>query len=228
MATYNGQTFLAEQITSVCNDLRENDELIISDNGSTDETLTIIKQFNDPRIRLVACSELGVNLNFENAVKHAVNDIIFFCDQDDIWYSGKRDKCVNNLKNNDLIMHNADVHNNANLSYSKLHDCEADLEYRTTILSNKFTGCCMAGKKEFISSCLPFPILYPYFDQWIAVNAIAKRKKYTFLNECLIMHRRHAANNSSLLSRSNQSLREKISQRLFLVLLIFKLRMTKL
>lgn len=224
MATYNGQEFLEQQIISVCNDLQDNDELVISDNGSNDDTLKIIKNLKDPRIKLVHSKKLGVNSNFANAVTHAKNEIVCFCDQDDIWYSGKRNICAISLQSCDLIMHNADIGKSTNLILSKLHKKKVDLTLRTTIMSNKFTGCCMAGKKDFILGCLPFPKDLPYFDQWVAVNAIAKRNKYIFLDECLIMHRRHGGNTSTLAGRSTQSLKNKIYQRLLLSIYILKYR----
>ena len=107
MATYNGQEFLEQQITSVCNDLQDHDELVISDNGSNDDTLKIIKNLKDPRIKLVHSKKLGVNSNFANAVMHAKHEIVCFCDQDDIWYSGKRNICAITLQSCDLIISSA-------------------------------------------------------------------------------------------------------------------------
>lgn len=57
MATYNGQKYIKEQITSILEQLGGNDELVISDDQSTDSTLDIIKSFNDERIKVFVKSE---------------------------------------------------------------------------------------------------------------------------------------------------------------------------
>ena len=53
IATYNGEKYIGEQIASILKQLNANDEVIISDDGSTDATLSIIKTFQDPRIRVI-------------------------------------------------------------------------------------------------------------------------------------------------------------------------------
>lgn len=104
MATYNGGKFIKAQISSILNQKFHNPddvltELIISDDGSTDDTLSIINGFDDARIKVYhhratkrheyftsafACTE-----NFNNAVSKATGDYIFLSDQDDVWYEWK-------------------------------------------------------------------------------------------------------------------------------------------
>ena len=82
MATYNGEKYIAEQIRSILPQLSEDDEVIVSDDGSSDATLDIVRSFNDPRIRIVQNElEHGYTKNFENALNHANGDIIFISDQ---------------------------------------------------------------------------------------------------------------------------------------------------
>jgi len=52
MATFNGELYIEEQLTSILNQLEQNDEIVISDDGSTDKTIEIIKSFKDPRIKI--------------------------------------------------------------------------------------------------------------------------------------------------------------------------------
>lgn len=104
MATYNGERFIKDQISSILNQKfdEENEidlELVISDDGSTDSTVNIINEINDDRIKLYhhknkrthkyfnsafACTE-----NFNYAVSKATGDYIFLSDQDDVWYEWK-------------------------------------------------------------------------------------------------------------------------------------------
>ena len=102
MATYNGERYIKRQIDSILYQLGEDDELIISDDGSTDRTLEIIKKYNDSRIKIyehIKKAELSkvkklrnfyyATSNFENALIHSRGEYIFLADQDDIWESEK-------------------------------------------------------------------------------------------------------------------------------------------
>mgnify|MGYP003392825684 CR=1 FL=1 len=90
IATYNGEKYIGEQIASILKQLNANDEVIISDDGSTDATLSIIKTFQDPRIRVILGPQKhSPTLNFENVLHHAQGDYIFLSDQDDVWKTNK-------------------------------------------------------------------------------------------------------------------------------------------
>lgn len=100
MATYNGGRFIKEQIDSILPQLSQYDELIVSDDGSTDRTLEIIASYKDERIKVFHHQKTGNKYyptlkvcystnNFENALKQAKGDYIFLCDQDDIWEKNK-------------------------------------------------------------------------------------------------------------------------------------------
>lgn len=89
MATYNGEKYIKEQIDSILKQLGSDDELVISDDGSSDGTIDIILGYHDPRIHLYKGSFHSPAFNFENALKNATGDFIFLSDQDDIWYDNK-------------------------------------------------------------------------------------------------------------------------------------------
>ena len=93
MAVYNGEKYIREQIASILGQLAPGDELIISDDGSSDGTLDEARAFGDARIRLLANQlDRGYSGNFENAIRHAGGDIIFLSDQDDVWLPGRVEK----------------------------------------------------------------------------------------------------------------------------------------
>lgn len=127
MATYNGGQYLKAQIDSILNQLSVNDELVISDDHSTDNTCAIIKQYNDSRVKLVL-NELtkGVTHNFENALLHSNGDIIFLADQDDIWLPTKIKELSQFLLHGDYDV----VTGNCALTDSKLNVLQS--EYYTT------------------------------------------------------------------------------------------------
>ena len=90
MAAYNGEKYIKEQLESVLSQLDEQDEVIVSDDGSSDHTLDIVRSFGDERIHIYENElESGFSKNFENALNHAEGDLIFICDQDDVWKNNK-------------------------------------------------------------------------------------------------------------------------------------------
>ena len=74
IATYNGEKYIKEQLDSIINQLDQNDEIIISDDGSSDRTLNIIESYNDNRIVLYKNSFKNVVLNFEFAISKSKGD----------------------------------------------------------------------------------------------------------------------------------------------------------
>lgn len=110
IATYNGEKYIGEQIASILKQLNANDEVIISDDGSTDATLSIIKTFQDPRIRVIPGPQKhSPTQNFENVLHHAQGDYIFLSDQDDVWKTNKVATCMKWLQKYDCVISNAEV-----------------------------------------------------------------------------------------------------------------------
>lgn len=94
MSTYNGEMFLAEQIQSIQAQSFQNWQLLIRDDGSTDQTPKIIQRFvaQDERIHFINAGQrdnYGVIKNFFTLVKYEQADYYFFSDQDDVWLPDK-------------------------------------------------------------------------------------------------------------------------------------------
>ncbi len=92
MATYNGERFLREQLDSILNQTYQNFEIAISDDASTDKTISIIEEYSKKDGRIIFSknsSTMGYIKNFERAILMCKGEIIFLCDQDDIWYADK-------------------------------------------------------------------------------------------------------------------------------------------
>src|SRR3954447_12057972 len=93
MCTYNGAPFLRAQLDSLLAQRRLPDEVVICDDASNDETVQILEDFSQTapfHVRLsLNRSNLGVIKNFENAIGACTGDIIFLCDQDDVWRADK-------------------------------------------------------------------------------------------------------------------------------------------
>lgn len=201
MATYNGDKFIKEQINSILVNLNEDDEIIISDDGSTDNTITVIKSINDKRIKLVQGPKKGVKQNFTNAIQNTTGDIIFLADQDDIW---KKDKVTEVLKCFEeekctLVVHDAEVvDENLNMTMDSYYNFRnSGKGIIKNIYKNTYIGCCMAFSSKVKKYILPIPNDIEMHDQWIGVLNDKYGKTY-FSEKKLIKYRRHSLNNSQM------------------------------
>lgn len=109
MATYNGQEFLSEQIESIINQTYHDWKLIIQDDGSTDETVNIIKRYCDIDTRIVFWhnqKQHGAYFNFHSLANSCkkINkfDYYMFADQDDFWLPTKVESMVKLIDNDDI------------------------------------------------------------------------------------------------------------------------------
>lgn len=217
LATYNGEKYLRDQIDSILYQLGENDEIVVSDDGSTDATIEILNSYNDNRINIFYNeAPHGVNRNFENALKHAKGDYIFLSDQDDVWLPMKIEVCGKMLKEADCIVHDCIV-TSGNLeviSLSLFNEINAGPGFYKNLKKNSFTGCCMAFTKDVLKKILPIPDskLF-YHDQWIGLIASLSFKTL-FFKQQLIYFRRHNTNASSVADKSRQSFATKVVSRL--------------
>ena len=224
MATYNGERFIKEQIDSILSQLDSNDELIISDDGSTDKTLEIIAAFNDKRIKVLHhAPPHGVIFNFENALNHASGDYIFLSDQDDIWLPGRKEKVLAKFASgHQLILTNAKVIDSSNRciheSFMVLNHSQCG--FWNNFKHNSFLGCCMAFTKETLSVSLPFPKNIAMHDWWIGLILLAVQRKYTFIEEVLHCYRKHDNNVSTSGNVSPFSLSKKIFMRIHMAIFI--------
>lgn len=220
MATYNGERYLREQIDSILAQLEPEDELIVSDDGSVDATLSILDSYSDPRVKVYHNEgRHGVNANFENAMSHTNGDYIFLSDQDDVWLPGKVRKCVATLTESDLVLHNAtivdtDLRPLGKSLFDELHPQGGVLR---NLMRNEFTGCCMAFRKDVLKYVTPFPKTVPFYhDSWIGL-LVGLKGKINILSDELLLFRRHMHNNSSAGTQSKNGLSKKILIRLSLV-----------
>ena len=216
IATYNGDKYIQRQIESIICQLDNNDEIIISDDGSTDNTINIIETLNDHRIKIIHNKgKHGVVSNFENALKYSTGDIIFFSDQDDIWDEHKVDKCVDALKSADLVVHNSKV-----VHEDRSQPDEEFFQLRNSgpgfwknLYKNSFVGSCMAFRKEVKDYVLPFPRHILWHDMWIGL-IVEKKGKTKFINNQLLYYRRHGDNASATSDKSTFSTWKKVKYRL--------------
>lgn len=201
LAAYNGEKYIKEQMESILPQLTAEDEIIISDDGSTDKTLEVISSFCAVQIHIYKNPQKGVISNFENAISHATGDIIILCDQDDVWCAGKVSILKKYFTDTDakLIVSDAYVTDESlnikEQSFFKLMNSGPGIT--KNFIKNTFIGCCMAFRREMKDVILPFPDKIPMHDSWIGLLS-ELNGKVLFIPEKLIYYRRHEANASVL------------------------------
>lgn len=179
MSTYNGEKFIRQQLESILSQLGPADEVIVSDDSSTDRTLEIVRGFNDPRLRIYPGNTFhSPTFNFEFALKQATGEIIVLSDQDDIWLPNKiaviRERFASKPSPVYLLVLDAEViDGEGNLLYDSLFKKfrRVGPGVAANIFDNAYIGCCMAFSRELLHYALPFPRHIPMHDVWLGLLA---------------------------------------------------------
>ncbi len=225
LCTYNGERFLQRQLDSLARQTRLPDEVIVSDDSSTDGTIAILENWKISvpfPVKIYRHVPAGVNKNFENAVSLCSKDVILICDQDDVWIENKIECLVKILDDNPQIgavFHDASIIDEnseivENVSMKKLarffmfNDFPVFLNPDIKTNYNP-SGCCGAYRANIIKQTLPFNNDMVY-DQWLfaCINALAER---IAIPDLLIKHRIHNNNVTATpeLIKKEQSRNEK-------------------
>ncbi|MBN9313895.1 MAG: hypothetical protein BGO40_06765 [Chryseobacterium sp. 39-10] len=209
IATYNGSRFIAKQIDSVLAQLSVDDELIIVDDGSTDQVVKIIENYDDSRIRIfVNPRNMRHVKTFERAVRMAENEMVILCDQDDIWTDNRVAVLENYFAKNPgvvLITSNCvciDDHDREIAHTIRTVNEKDSFAYKKNILSILrgkigYYGCLMAFRQSLKKIILPIPSYVEAHDLWIAMAANLLHQNL-HINEITLKHRLHASNASDL------------------------------
>ena len=197
MATYNGAKYIKEQLESILCQLSEDDEVIVSDDGSTDGTIDIIMSYHDNRVKVLhhisspGSSFVKATRNFENALLHAHGDYIFLADQDDVWHKNKVSVCSSYLDKYMLIQHDQTLIGN---SYGyPLHVKSIHKLFFLNLFDLSFKGCCIAFRRELLQKVLPVPKPVIVHDAWIGCWGYLLGS-YVSINDELIDYRVHGKN----------------------------------
>lgn len=209
MATYNGGKVVQRQIKSIIDQLSPDDEVLIVDDASTDDTVTKIKSLNDNRIKIcINKSTLGPIGSFERALSMVNGDIIFLSDQDDIWLSNKvgtaladfkKKKCQVWTHDSEVVDVNLKRISNSWNTYN--HNRFTGSNFGT-LIKNPFTGSMMAFTRQALSASLPFPKNIIMHDQWIGMVA-QKRKLEIYHSDKILMKYIRYGNNVTAKRKKN-------------------------
>lgn len=215
MCTYQGGSFLAEQLESIQSQSVLPDEIVICDDASTDATVTILKAYLssapfDVRI-VVNPTRRGVVRNFEKALSLCTGDYVLFADQDDVWSSHKIEILVRAAR--ETVAGTEGVGSPA-MFFSDLEVVGSSLErlhpsffrsmrfhrkmiaFPPLLIENVVTGCASLVNRRLIEIALPFPndaAIVGGHEWWLALCAAATGK-LIFVDQPLVQYRQHGAN----------------------------------
>jgi glycosyltransferase involved in cell wall biosynthesis len=234
LCTYNGARFVAAQLRSILAQSRPPDEVVICDDGSSDDTVAVverIRQDTGANIRLFVNREnLGFVRNFERAIGLCEGDIVFLSDQDDVWVPERIETMLEPFLEDDRVC----------LAYSDAEIVDADLKpLGTTVFGTRrvarlrdgnnraiaevvlhpdLKGCLTAHRSSWKSVFWPMPAAAQEsgwgHDHWLAVIAHAAGKVRA-IDRVLMSYRVHGANSGQdPLVKGRPSLAGKIAQSL--------------
>ena len=218
LCTHNGARYLENQLRSILGQSVPADEIVLSDDGSTDDTVFIarraIAEFSSsnqgPAIRLRVIENetaLGVARNFEQALLACTGDLIALCDQDDIWHPTRLEQLVAAFADrSELLL----VHSDATLvaedgsplglslfealevTADERQEIHAGLGFDTLLRRNLVTGATTMVRGELVRRATPFPESWIH-DEWMAVIAGATAR-FDLVDRELTDYRQHGGN----------------------------------
>jgi glycosyltransferase involved in cell wall biosynthesis len=226
LATYNGERYLYEQISSILSQLGPQDKLIISDDGSSDSTREIVLSFGN-KIQLINYSRLGgIIPNFENLLTYVSTlnfDYIALSDQDDVWMPLRVKTIKDSLEKYDMVMMNGDVVD------GELNGVGIDVfdfvsysnSFFKNLISNAHVGCCMAFRSNLLKFVLPFPKNILWHDWYIALVALLLFNSTANKTKTLLF-RRHGENYSNTGKKSTRNINQKLISRFWMIHALIK------
>lgn len=206
LCTYNGAVYLEAQLRSILGQTRLPDELILRDDGSEDDTLVIAHRILDKAPFAVSIARnpgpSGVAGNFQGALAYCGGDIVFPCDQDDIWAPEKIATCVEIMKRNSctVLFHDAQLINERGRPLPGTLWTRFDIEARRSAIETApfavtlkrpfATGCCMAIRREGLKQSLPIGSGWIH-DEWITAVLAGLGASIRALPAPLVSYRQH-------------------------------------
>ena len=210
MATYNGAKYLQAQLRSLVEQDRPPDELVVSDDASTDATWDLLHAFAGTapfRVALHRNAEQGgYAKNFARALSLCRGDLVFLCDQDDVWFPAKISRMVaaaeadehGQLFMNDALLTHEDL---TSTGLTKLQQIRA-----AKLAESAFVmGCCAAVRADFLKHALPIPPAYRSHDTWL-VHLAAGLGRRRLIEEPLQYYRRYGTNVSQFIANRTERL----------------------
>lgn len=231
LATFDGGSFVGEQVESIIAQTHPEWQLIARDDGSTDDTVAVLERYRDAepeRIVIVADGDgtLGHVGNFARVLGHSTAPYVALCDQDDVWLPGKLAASLAALQRLERRVGSDTpclVFTDATVVDAGLRPLAPSFWARTGVrptdaddLGRMLYGNVVAGHTAIINAplrdlALPVPDTVRFIDWWITLLAAACGET-TFLPEPTVLHRQHGHNVNGARPRRRISMREGLDQ----------------
>lgn len=203
MATYNGAKYIFNQVDSILEQLGPEDELVVCDDDSSDQTTVILSKYGDSRIRVhVNPIRLGHVRNFERAISLAHGDYIFLSDQDDVWIPGRIGRMMDSIDANAkvlMVASNFDLIDAQGTNVGEFRSLGPVKQSRCLQIASIFAGkspyygCTFLLKREALKYCLPIPQGVESHDIWFAL-VVSALGGVVNLPDATLNHRVHESN----------------------------------
>ncbi|MEO9089396.1 MAG: glycosyltransferase family 2 protein [Rhodanobacter sp.] len=214
MCTFNGGSYLQQQLDSLLLQSLLPDEIVIGDDGSTDATLGLLQTFRERAeqagidVRLNQNPRnLGYVENFTVGLRQSSGELVFLCDQDDVWHPDKLARMAAAFGHDPslLLLHSdarlvdaqsASLHCSMfealQLTAQEKQKIHAGAAFEVVLRRSFVTGATTALRRELIDLALPVASGWIH-DEWLAAVASAVGR-LDFIDEALIDYRQHGAN----------------------------------
>jgi glycosyltransferase involved in cell wall biosynthesis len=209
IGTYNGETFLEEQLRSVLAQTYSHLEIIAIDDGSSDGTIRILREYaaRDPRIKIVINERnLGFIRNFEKGCSLSSGKWISLCDQDDYWFPDKVEKMVNAIDGLPMIYCDSALCDHRlqplGKKISELVHYQSFDDCRQLCVFSRMYGHATLITRELFDKSRPFLEEVPH-DGWLAFHATLYGG-VGYLPEVLVKYRQHDANVYGVVGRKRK------------------------
>ncbi len=191
--TYNRAGLIRQAVESVLVQEKEELEVIIVDDGSTDDTVNIIREIDDDRIRLICLEKNSGACHARNVgIQAAKGEYIAFQDSDDVWYPGKLHKQMKYLlkENADIVFcafNRVDTQSGRSFAFPTTEICNPHWPVTQDVLlkKNLISTQTMLGRKECFER-VPFSENFPRMQDWDLVLRLSHRYCIRFQNEVMV------------------------------------------
>lgn len=207
LCTYNGEEYLEEQLDSLFAQTYPIDEIIVCDDCSTDSTLQILQKYTEKHPNIIQIVQnkkhLGTTKNYEKAINLCTKDLVFICDQDDIWLKDKVAKIVRVFEQNPekkAVFHNLFLYKNGESLPFTMWDVlgfTPNVQERISLLKflllfgNLVTGMALAIRKPSKPIALSSDGGIRFLHDYLLAFTYASKEELLPLDECLGYYRKH-------------------------------------
>lgn len=212
LCTYNGARFVAQQLASIFDQTLKPQQIVVSDDGSTDGTVDVVRAFvaqhpsSSIEVTILPVdANRGVTANFQRAIEACSGDLIALCDQDDVWHPDRLAIAAREFEDSVLLTHadarlvDADGTSLGLTLFEALQISEPELTairqgdaFGAYLRRNLVTGATVMFRREVLNQATPFPQEWVH-DEWLAIIAAAVGR-VSVIDEQLIDYRQHGSN----------------------------------